>query len=272
MIGVSATLEPDGGEVGREVERRGVTFRGHACDFADRAALYRLLDELRDGPPIDVLVNNAGTIRRSPAAEHGDDDWDTVLEVNLTAQFVLTREIGGRMLERGRGKIVFVASLLSFQGGITVPGYAASKGGVAQLTKALRERVGRPRRQRQRGRARLHRDRQHAGAPGRPRPLPPDPRPDPGRALGEGRGHRRSRALPLLPRSRLRARDRATGGWRMAGTVSNLTHSGTQSSRSWYRAIRGGRLKDDRASPPTLRHDRRMLEGDSARTVCSSPR
>ena len=137
VIGVSATLEPDGGEIGREVERRGVTFRGHACDFADRAALYRLLDELRDGPPIDVLVNNAGTIRRSPAAEHGDDDWDTVLEVNLTAQFVLTREIGGRMLERGRGKIVFVASLLSFQGGITVPGYAASKGGVAQLTKAF---------------------------------------------------------------------------------------------------------------------------------------
>ncbi len=137
VIGVSATLEADGGEVGSEVEKRGVTFRGHACDFADRAALYRLLDELRGGPPIDVLVNNAGTIRRSPAAEHGDDDWDTVLEVNLTAQFVLTREIGGRMLARGRGKIVFVASLLSFQGGITVPGYAASKGGVAQLTKAL---------------------------------------------------------------------------------------------------------------------------------------
>ena len=137
VIGVSATLEPDGSEVGAEVERRGVAFRGHACDFADRAALYRLLDELRDGPPVDVLVNNAGTIRRSPATEHGDDDWDAVLEVNLTAQFVLTREIGGRMLERGRGKIVFVASLLSFQGGITVPGYAASKGGVAQLTKAL---------------------------------------------------------------------------------------------------------------------------------------
>ena len=137
VIGVSATLEADGGEVGSEVEKRGVAFRGHACDFADRAALYRLLDELRREPPIDVLVNNAGTIRRSPAAEHGDDDWDTVLEVNLTAQFVLTREIGGRMLARGRGKIVFVASLLSFQGGITVPGYAASKGGVAQLTKAF---------------------------------------------------------------------------------------------------------------------------------------
>ena len=84
-----------------------------------------------------MLVNNAGTIRRAPAAEHTDADWDDVLEVNLSAQFVLTRELAGGMLERGRGKIVFVASLLSFQGGINVPGYAASKGGVAQLTKAL---------------------------------------------------------------------------------------------------------------------------------------
>ena len=84
-----------------------------------------------------MLVNNAGTIRRAPAAEHTDADWDDVLEVNLSAQFVLTRALAGGMLERGRGKIVFVASLLSFQGGINVPGYAASKGGVAQLTKAL---------------------------------------------------------------------------------------------------------------------------------------
>jgi 2-deoxy-D-gluconate 3-dehydrogenase len=137
VVGVSATLEPDGGIVGREVESRGVMFRGHSCDFSDRAAVYDLVEALRVGPPIDVLVNNAGTIRRSPAAEHGDEDWDAVLEVNLTAQFVLTREIGRQMLERRRGKIVFIASLLSFQGGINVPGYAASKGGVAQLTKAL---------------------------------------------------------------------------------------------------------------------------------------
>ena len=137
VIGVSATLEPDGGAVGREVESRGARFRGHACDFRDRAAVYGLVEALREAPPIDVLVNNAGTIRRSPAAEHADEDWDAVLEVNLTAQFVLTREIGGQMLERGHGRIVFIASLLSFQGGINVPGYAASKGGVAQLTKAL---------------------------------------------------------------------------------------------------------------------------------------
>ena len=128
---------PDGGAVGREVEGLGATFAGHTCDFGDRAAVYGLVEALQDGPPIDILVNNAGTIRRSPAVEHRDEDWDAVLEVNLTAQFVLTREIGRQMLERGSGKIVFVASLLSFQGGINVPGYAASKGGIAQLTKAL---------------------------------------------------------------------------------------------------------------------------------------
>ena len=137
VIGVSASLEKDGGAVGREVEELGSTFRGHKCDFADRAAIYGLVDVLGDAPAPDILVNNAGTIRRGPAVEHGDEDWDAVLEVNLTAQFVLTRELGARMLERGSGKIVFIASLLSFQGGIIVPGYAASKGGIAQLTKAL---------------------------------------------------------------------------------------------------------------------------------------
>jgi 2-deoxy-D-gluconate 3-dehydrogenase len=112
----------------------GDEFRSFRCDFADRAAVYALVERL---PTIDILVLNAGTIERKPAVEHGDDIWDRVLEVNLTAPFVLAREVGRRMVERGSGKIVFVASLLSFQGGITVPGYAASKGGIAQLTKAL---------------------------------------------------------------------------------------------------------------------------------------
>ena len=117
VIGVSANLEPDGGAVGREIAQRGRIFRGHTTDFGDRAAVYDLIEALRAGPPIDVLINNAGTIRRNPAAEHGDEEWNEVLEVNLTAQFVLTREIGRLMLERGAGKIVFTASLLSFQGG-----------------------------------------------------------------------------------------------------------------------------------------------------------
>src|SRR5919106_989642 len=86
---------------------------------------------------LDILVNNAGTVRRAPAADHGDEDWDFVVEVNLTSVFRLARSAGRHFLAQGRGKIVNIASLLSFQGGITVPGYAAAKGGVAQLTKAL---------------------------------------------------------------------------------------------------------------------------------------
>ena len=138
VVGVSASLEPDGGDVGRAVVATGRRFRGYACDFGDRAALYAFIKQLRtDVPRIDILVNNAGTIRRRPAVDHPDEDWDAVLEVNLSAQFVLTRELGRDMLARGAGKVLFTASLLSFQGGLTVPGYAASKGGVAQLTKAL---------------------------------------------------------------------------------------------------------------------------------------
>ena len=86
---------------------------------------------------IDVLINNAGTIRRAPAADYAEEDWHTVIEVNLSAVFRLSQFAGRRMLEQGGGKIVNIASLLSFQGGITVPAYAASKGGVTQLTKAL---------------------------------------------------------------------------------------------------------------------------------------
>lgn len=138
IVGVSASLEPSGSQIEREVTALGRRFRAYACDFADRGSVYRFLERVRNEcPPIDVLVNNAGTIRRAPAAEHCDEDWDHVLGVNLTAQFILSRELGGQMLCRGAGKIVFIASLLSFQGGITVPGYAASKGGVAQLVMAL---------------------------------------------------------------------------------------------------------------------------------------
>jgi 2-deoxy-D-gluconate 3-dehydrogenase len=86
---------------------------------------------------VDILVNNAGTIRRAPAAEYSESDWATVIEVNLSAVFRLSQLAGRQMLSQGSGKIVNIASLLSFQGGITVPAYAASKGGVAQLTKAL---------------------------------------------------------------------------------------------------------------------------------------
>ncbi len=138
IVGVSRQLEPEGSHLKEEIRRRGRRFRGYACDFADRQALYAFLARLQeDVPVIDILVNNAGMILRHPAAAYPDKDWDRVLEVNLNAPFVLSREIGARMVSRGAGKIIFTASLLSFQGGITVPAYAASKGAVAQLTKAL---------------------------------------------------------------------------------------------------------------------------------------
>ena len=138
IIGVSATLESSGSEVEKEVLALGRDFKAHACDFSDREALKSFLGKLvEQEAAIDILIANAGTIRRAPAAVHSDEDWDHVMDVNLRSQFVMAREIGSGMLRRGSGKIVFTASLLSFQGGITVPGYAASKGGIAQLTKAL---------------------------------------------------------------------------------------------------------------------------------------
>ena len=137
IIGVSPTLQP-GSDIEQSVLAFGRNFQGYACDFADRAAVHELIHELRRRSPlIDILVNNAGAILRRPAIEHPDEYWDQILEVNLNSAFVLTREIGAQMVLRGHGKIVFVASLLTFQGGITVPSYAASKGGIGQLTKAL---------------------------------------------------------------------------------------------------------------------------------------
>jgi 2-dehydro-3-deoxy-D-gluconate 5-dehydrogenase len=114
----------------------GRSFEAIATDFADRDAIVALADSLA-ARPVDILVNNAGTIRRAPAAEHPLDWWDEVLQVDLTSQFVLSKAVGASMLERGAGKIIFTASLLSFQGGITVPGYAAAKSGISGLVRAL---------------------------------------------------------------------------------------------------------------------------------------
>ena len=138
IIGVSASLEPAGSQVEQDIIDRGRNFKGYTCNFADRQALYAFIKQVKnDFPRIDILVNNAGVILRKPAVEHSDEYWDEVIDVNLTAQFILSREIGRDMVQRRRGKIVFVASLLTFQGGITVPGYAASKGGIGRLTMAL---------------------------------------------------------------------------------------------------------------------------------------
>jgi 2-deoxy-D-gluconate 3-dehydrogenase len=138
ILGVSATLELSGSQVEQEVTALGRRFKAYRCDFSDRQALYAFISKVKaENPTPDILVNNAGTIFRKPAAEHPDEYWDKVIEINLNAQFVLAREFGKEMVSRGSGKIIFTASLLSFQGGILIPGYAASKGGVAQLTKAL---------------------------------------------------------------------------------------------------------------------------------------
>lgn len=135
IIGVSKTLESSGSGIEREVTALGRKFTGYTCDLGNRKSVQEFLRT--DFPVIDILVNNAGTILRKPAAEHPDEYWDQVIETNLNAQFFISREIGKRMVERGAGKIIFTASLLTFQGGITVPGYAASKGAIGQLTKAL---------------------------------------------------------------------------------------------------------------------------------------
>ncbi|MFI7296354.1 SDR family oxidoreductase [Streptomyces sp. NPDC050121] len=138
VIGVSASLEASGSDVEKDVVAAGRAFEAIRADFADAEAVRALGEDLAGRErPVDILVNNAGTIRRAPAAEHPDADWELVLQVNLNAQFALTRAVGAAMVARGQGKIIFTASLLSFQGGINVPGYTAAKHGVTGLTKAL---------------------------------------------------------------------------------------------------------------------------------------
>jgi 2-deoxy-D-gluconate 3-dehydrogenase len=138
IIGVSATLALSGSETEQQVQALGRQFHAYQADFSSRAAVDAFIDKVQqDFPRIDILINNAGTIKRAPAAEHADELWDEVLHINLDAPFRLARAIGGRMLEQGSGKIIFTASLLTFQGGINVPGYAASKGAIGSLVKAL---------------------------------------------------------------------------------------------------------------------------------------
>jgi 2-deoxy-D-gluconate 3-dehydrogenase len=138
IIGVSANQPASGSEIQGRVEGAGRRFSGRACDFADRQQTRELVDWLDDqGHQVDILINNAGIIRRAPVVGHSDADWDAVLEVNLTAPFVLTRELAKPMIARGHGKVVFVTSILGFQGGVTVPGYASTKSAIIGLTKAL---------------------------------------------------------------------------------------------------------------------------------------
>ena len=125
-------------ETAKAIERLGRRAAAVTADLSDPSAPERLsADALAAYGRLDILINNAGIIRRQPAADHTDQLWDAVIEVNLSSVFRLSRAVGRHMLERGSGKIINVASMLSFQGGIGIPSYAAAKGGIAQLTKAL---------------------------------------------------------------------------------------------------------------------------------------
>ena len=138
IIGVALDMPLSGSEVSKAVEAAGRKFYPYVADFSKRDSVYAFLNKVKeDHPRIDILINNAGHIMRKPVAEHPDEYWDLIIDINLNAQFIITREIGKRMLENKYGKIVFTCSLLSFQGGINVPGYAASKGAVASLLKAF---------------------------------------------------------------------------------------------------------------------------------------
>ena len=138
IIGVSASLEDGGSAIERRVRDLGCAFTAHRADLSDRAAVAGLAARLADNhPPVDILINNAGGISRAPAVAHGDKEWDDILALNLSAPFRLARELGRRMVERRQGKIIFVASMLSFQGGVNVVSYASAKSGIAGLTRAL---------------------------------------------------------------------------------------------------------------------------------------
>ena len=136
IIGGSRTGDYE--SVQKEVEGLGRSFRIFRVDLSDRNSIYQFTENVfAQNTSIDILVNNAGTILRKPAAEHPDEYWDQVIQVNLTAQFILSREFGKHMINNKSGKIIFTCSLLSFQGGINVPGYTASKSGLAGLVRAF---------------------------------------------------------------------------------------------------------------------------------------
>lgn len=138
IIGVSASLEATGSSIEKEVKAVGKQFSAYQADMGDRESLYSFIKKVKSNHPVvDILINNAGIVLRQPAAEHTDEAWDKVLSINLDAPFILAREFGKEMLKHGSGKIIFTCSLLTFQGGINIPGYAAAKAGLGSLIKAL---------------------------------------------------------------------------------------------------------------------------------------
>ena len=137
IIGVSSSLE-NGSKIEKLVTNIGRKFFCYQCDFSQREKTLEFLERLKvvNLSP-DILISNAGSLVRAPLKDHTDEYWDKIIEINLSSHFILARELSKEMLVRGHGKIVFTASILSYQGGLFVPSYASSKGGIAQLTKAL---------------------------------------------------------------------------------------------------------------------------------------
>lgn len=134
IIGVSSG--GDCAAIQSAVASIGQSFTYHQVDLGDRNSLYAFIASI-DAIKIDILVNNAGIIKRAPAVEHSDEYWDSVMAINLDAPFILSKAIAKKMMEQGKGKIIFTCSLLSFQGGINVPGYTAAKSALAGLVKAF---------------------------------------------------------------------------------------------------------------------------------------
>jgi len=136
IIGVSSQMDSNGSEIADQVRSLGRNFTAIKCDFANQDEVLDLTRNLV-GTKIDILINNSGITQRSPVLEHTDEMWDRVMQVNLKTPFVLTREIGRQMVERKSGKIIFIGSLWTFQGGLNVVSYATSKHGIGGLTKAV---------------------------------------------------------------------------------------------------------------------------------------
>ncbi len=208
-------------ETQRRIAQGGGAFRAVAADLSSIEPVARIVDEtVAWSGRVDILVNNAGIIRRGDPLDFTEQDWDDVINVNLKSYFFLAQAFARRVVEQGGGgKIVNIASVLAFQGGIRIPSYTASKHGVAGLTRLLGQRMGRERHQRQRDRARLLRDQQHAGDPRRSRPQRRHPGAHPGRPLGHARRYGRRGGVPLLSGGGLLPWHRPGRGRRMAGAV-----------------------------------------------------
>ena len=133
---VVSSQQTDNDELSKIAAKNGVTYTTFACDFRSRQDTLALVEKVKD-IKIDILINNAGLANRAEALDHTDDLWDQTIEIDLTAPFILSREIGKGMAKRGYGKIIFIASMWTFLGGKNVISYTAAKTALAGLTRGL---------------------------------------------------------------------------------------------------------------------------------------